>query len=85
MACEHCRSDDGELLYPHYGVGPHRCFYKIPGAIVGQSEPLQPGQWPENYREDPDVPGMGIWWCGACGEGKPTSESKNLEALATLR
>lgn len=72
MSCPSCFDpEDGTRLYPHYGVGPHLCFYKIPGAMLGQSALLPPAAWPPNYEEDPDAPGHGIWWCPECGYGKP--------------
>ncbi|MDD0837857.1 hypothetical protein PSQ40_04665 [Curvibacter sp. HBC61] len=70
MTCPACQDPDtGEALVPYYGVGPHVCFYKIPGATIGQSRPLPRDQWPANYREDPESPGHGLWWCEVCGEG----------------
>lgn len=71
MPCEMCLDPDGEPGYPQYGVGPHICFHMIPGAVIGQSKPLPPDQWPANYREDPESPGMGVYWCPNCGHGKP--------------
>ncbi len=69
----HCPSctdpDTGEYLCPHYGVGPHTCYHKIPNAVIGQSQPLPKSEWPKNYVEDPDCPGMGIWYCPDCGNG----------------
>jgi hypothetical protein len=72
MACEMCTGPDGEPCFPQYGVGPHTCFYKIPGAVIGQSQPLPQEQWPDNYIEDPECPGMGTYFCPYCGDGKPT-------------
>lgn len=69
MACEYCTDPDGQPCFPIFGVGPHKCFWKIPGAVIGQSEPIQKEQWPDNYQET--EPGMGIYWCPECGEGKP--------------
>lgn len=48
-----------------YGVGPHVCFYKIPGASIGESQPLPEPEWPENFEPDPDCHGLGVWH--ACG------------------
>ena len=33
--------------------------------------------WPENYSEDPEFPGFGIWWCPHCGDGKPADSQAN--------
>jgi len=71
MPCKSCTDPNGEACYPAYGVGPHKCYWKIPGAVLGQSQPLPKDEWPENYQEDSECPGMGIWWCPECGEGKP--------------
>ena len=76
MACEYCTDTDGQPCFPIYGVGPHTCFYKITGATIGQSQPLPREQWPDNYQEDPDCPGCGVYWCPECGDGKPENEQK---------
>lgn len=62
MTCKLCK--DG--AYPHYGVAPHKCFYKIPGAVIGESELLPEAQWPPYFTEDPQVPGLGVWECPNC-------------------
>jgi hypothetical protein len=71
MTCQHCTDDEGLPLYPSYGPAPHTCFYKIPGATIGQSQPLPPEQWPAGFTEDPDCKGLGTYWCEHCGDGKP--------------
>lgn len=71
MSCERCLDPDGISCFPMYGVGPHVCFYKIPGATVGQSRLLPKAAWPSNYMEDPETPGCGTYWCPDCGHGKP--------------
>lgn len=72
MTCQFCTDLDGNPCFPVYGVGPHVCFWKIPGAVMGESQPLPKDQWPDGYAEDPACPGMGTYWCTACGEGKPS-------------
>ncbi len=62
--CATCR--DGEL-FPQYGVAPHKCFYKIPGATLGQSELLPRSEWPENFTPDAENPQCGTWTCPDCG------------------
>jgi hypothetical protein len=75
MTCPACTDPDtGEPLLPVYGVAPHTCFYKIPGATMGQSVVLPRDQWPANFHEDPENPGCGIWSCEHCGEGLPCAE-----------
>lgn len=60
MTCE-----DGS--YPVYGVGPHKCYYKIPGAVIGQSVPAPKEEYPPNFIEDEECPGLGVWLCPDCG------------------
>ena len=79
MSCEYCTDPDGVPCFPLYGVGPHTCFYKIPGAVIGQSQPLPRSEWPDNYIEDPECPGNGTWWCPHCGDGKPTETSEGAK------
>lgn len=75
MACEHCTDPDGECCFPVYGVGPHRHqgLTGEPGSWIGSTVMLPKEEWPENYQEDADCPGMGVWWCPHCGEGKPSN------------
>lgn len=62
MACKTC--EDGP--YPNYGVGPHMCFFKLPGKTIGESVQKPKEEWPDNYTEDPECPGLGIWTCPDC-------------------
>ena len=39
----------------------------------------QKNAWPENYSEDPEFPGFGIWWCPHCGDGKPADSQANAK------
>lgn len=75
MSCEYCTDPSGDVLLPIYGVGPHTCFYKIPGAVIGQSVPLPKSEWPSHYVEDPDYPGQGMWYCEHCREGLDADQS----------
>lgn len=70
MSCEYCTDPDGAPCFPIYGLGPHQHTTQHNGMIIG-SYPLPSETWPENYREDPDCPGHGVWWCPQCGDGKP--------------
>jgi hypothetical protein len=76
MSCEFCTDPDGLPCFPSYGVAPHTCFYKIPGATIGQSIVLPREEWPDNFKEDPDEPGHGTYWCPHCGDGKPDDEEQ---------
>jgi hypothetical protein len=71
MSCQHCIDPDGERCLPAYGVAPHTCFYKIPGAAIGQSVLLPRQEWPDNFIEDAECPGQGMWYCEHCREGMP--------------
>lgn len=76
MSCDMCLDPDGIPCFPIYGPAPHTCFYKIPGAVMGQSVTLPRDQWPDNFIEDPECPGLGIYSCPHCGEGKPEQGDK---------
>jgi len=67
--CPDCKDSDGNVVYPQYGVGPHKCFYKIEGAVLGDSELLPKDLWPDNFIEDPDCKECGVWFCPTCKEG----------------
>lgn len=51
--------------YPHYGVAPHDCFWRI-GKPFGESRVHPRSSWPANFIEDPDVPGLGTYLCPSC-------------------
>jgi hypothetical protein len=78
--CEQCNDGDGRSIYPLYGVAPHTCFYKIPGATIGQSVELPETDWPANFVLDPESgaatgsPRTGVWThCLHCGTGDSPS------------
>lgn len=52
------------------------------GPVHGRAIPPPSFEWPDNYQEDPDCPGMGVWWCPHCGAGKPQEDtlSKPLQS-----
>lgn len=65
-----CNEDCKE--YPQYGVGPHICYHKKPGGFsnpLGTSELIPESEWPSNYVEDPDAPGLGVYFCPLCKKG----------------
>lgn len=67
MTCEHCTDPDGVSCFPLYGLGPHT---HRPGPMMG-STVFDEKQEAEGFTPNPDEPGMGVWWCPCCGEGKP--------------
>lgn len=80
MSCEHCTDGSGGTVYPYYGVAPHVCFYKIPGATIGQSRLLPQSEWPANYAPDEDEPGCGTYThCLECGAGDVPSDQSSGE------
>jgi len=69
--CDKCHNGEGDTIYPDYGVAPHECYYKKPGGQVGDSTLLPKSEWPKNFVEDVDCPGLGIYThCLNCGAGK---------------
>ena len=79
MACDYCTDPDGLPCFPMYGQGPRR---HEQGPVSGRAIPLPSSEWPDNYLEDPEWPGMGTWWCPHCGDGKPQEDtpSKPLQS-----
>lgn len=71
MSCEYCTDPDGAPCFPIYGVGPHTHAGIAGNPLLGETIPLPREEWPENYRENPNEPGHGVWWCPHCGDGKP--------------
>lgn len=81
-SCRYCTGENGEALYPQYGVAPHNCYYKIPGAVIGESQLLPKEEWPENFIPDPDNNGCGVWFCPVCRKGQ--DEHVNLIANSII-
>ncbi len=68
MTCEYCNDGDGVCVFPYYGVAPHThatCDTTVPAI----STVLMPkSEWPDNFTEDPEVPGLGTYThCPHCG------------------
>ena len=67
-ACEHCNDGDGFSVFPYYGVAPHT---HAAGPMVGSTRLLPKDQWGDNFREDPECPGQGVYLrCPKCGAGE---------------
>lgn len=69
MSCERCTDPDGVACFPMYGLGPHT---HKPVPMLG-STVMDAKQEAEGFTPDPACPGMGVWWCPHCGDGKPAS------------
>jgi hypothetical protein len=67
MSCEFCTDPDGAACFPVYGLAPHR---HVGTSMIGSTVTLPQKEWPANFTEDPECPGMGVWSCPNCGAGK---------------
>jgi len=56
--CNHHLDPDGEPCYPYYGLAPHD--HADHSAIAPKE------QWPSNFEEATDDPGMGVYHCPEC-------------------
>lgn len=85
MSCNTCIIN-GVSIYPHYGVAPHNCFYKTPGAVIGESTLLPKNKWPFNFREDPDALGCGTYYCPDCKTDLPRrlKQKQSVFYISTL-
>lgn len=63
-----CRNPHCDM-YPHYGVAPHRHNMARTGSVIGSTEILPKEQWPAHFREDPEAPGCGTYYCPDCHGG----------------
>lgn len=64
MTCNHCNDGEGECAYPYYGLAPHSHEGKY---WIGSTVMDDKSTWPENFKEDPDCPGMGTFkYCAHC-------------------
>ena len=66
--CDHCDDGDGHSVFPYYGVAPHT---HAQGPMIGSTRLLPREQWGDNFREDPECPGQGVYLrCPQCGRGE---------------
>lgn len=65
MACDYC-TDGGESGFPIYGMAPHK---HVGESFIGSTVLLPNDEWPDNFVEDAECPGMGMWFCPECREG----------------
>ena len=67
--CGHCNDGDGLCIFPYYGVAPHT--HDNSEGWIGSTRTLPREQWGDNFREDPDVEGHGVFMrCEHCGNGE---------------
>lgn len=73
--CPQCNDGTGRSAFPHYGVAPHVCGFRVARGDFGGSIELPQAQWPANFRPDREsgagdggFPGCGVYThCLACG------------------
>jgi len=72
VTCEHCDTPDG-CAYPIYGLAPHK---HLGNEMIGSTVLEPKDQWPDNFVEDPESPGCGVYTeCPECGApNKPEKE-----------
>jgi hypothetical protein len=67
MACEECTDENGEELFPQYGLAPHDHIVDKDGNII--TTVFAPSDfYPDNFEPDPDAPNCGTWHCEFCYE-----------------
>lgn len=49
----------------HYGLAPHTHDLSG-GSFIGSTREISKDQWPSNFTEDPEEPGLGFWTCDNC-------------------
>jgi hypothetical protein len=52
-------------MFPHYGIAPHTHDLSK-GTFIGSTRTLDKKDWPKNFIEDPDEPGLGTYVCPEC-------------------
>jgi hypothetical protein len=70
--CPQCDDGDGHCVFPYYGMGPHKHHLTKAdrNAWIGSTIELPQSEWPDNYCEDAEVPGLGTYThCPHCGCG----------------
>ena len=71
----HCEEKDCKELYPYYGLAPHT--HDLSGrSFIGSSRTIDKKLWPENFIEDKEEPGCGVYYCPKCFNGTKASEGE---------
>lgn len=72
--CDHCDDGDGHSVFPYYGMAPHTHALPTPTHPtdwIGSTRLLPREQWSDNFREDPECEGHGVYMrCPKCGRGE---------------
>ena len=67
--CDHCDDGDGHSVFPYYGTAPHT--HDTSNGWIGSTHLLPREQWGDNFREDLDCEGHGVYMrCPECGRGE---------------
>ncbi len=64
--CKECNKyleETGDRLYPQYGLAPHSHDIKKTGTIIGSTVISSKKKWPDNFHEDFEDPGCGVYTC----------------------
>lgn len=74
MSCIECDGRTDRSVYPYWGRAPggDRVIFDESGIVFAQGDPAPRETWPKNFREDPEMPGFGSYFCPRCfepGEG----------------
>lgn len=65
--CEVCDDGDGGCAFPYFGLAPHT--HESGPSVLGSTKFLPEAELPDNFRPDPEWPGMGIYTkCPKCGQ-----------------
>jgi len=65
VTCEHCEIPGEGCAYPYYGLAPHT---HVGDRLIGSTKLKPKAEWPDNFCEDGEVPGCGIYThCPECG------------------
>lgn len=75
--CEHCDDGDGLCVFPMYGPAPHT--HDTSSGWIGSTRTLPKEQWGNNFREDPDCKGHGVYMrCESCGRGEQQATAPSV-------
>lgn len=68
--CDHCDDSNGVCVFPYYGPAPHSHDAFNGMFSITRAKPKD--QWGDNFREDLDCEGFGVYMrCPHCGRGEP--------------